>query len=229
MRLVAVRHGQASYGSDDYDRLSERGWQQARRLGDWLAGHGEAFAHVVCGDMRRHRETWQAIADAYRARELALPTPQSDPACNEFDHQAVISGFVTEQPEHPAVLAHRRDSANLQTVAALLRAAFGCWAAGTLRECGEPWPSFRQRTREAGRRLHRMSRDGAVLLLTSGGVMAQLAAEALDAPDERAVELNLALRNSALAEFHALPDGLRLLSWNGLPHLADARELWTYF
>jgi len=42
------------------------------------------------------------------------------------------------------------------------------------------------------------------------------------------VQLNLSLRNSALSEFHAGPDGLRLASWNALPHLADARELWTY-
>ena len=28
---------------------------------------------------------------------------------------------------------------------------------------------------------------------------------------------------------HAASDPLRLLSWNGLPHLSDAPELWTHY
>lgn len=229
MRLLAVRHGQAAFGTDDYDRLSERGWQQARRLGDWLAGHGECFAHVVCGGMRRHRETWQAVAEGYRARGLALPEAETDVAFNEFDHHAVIAGFIDEQPQHPAVVAHLKDRTDLRAVAAMLREAFCCWSRGELQRCGEPWLDFRARTRQAGEQLHARARDGGVLLLSSGGVIAQLAAAALEAPDARAVELNLALRNSALSEFHALPDGFRLGSWNALPHLAEQRELWTYF
>ena len=32
MTLLGVRHGQASYGSEDYDRLSELGWQQVEAV-----------------------------------------------------------------------------------------------------------------------------------------------------------------------------------------------------
>jgi broad specificity phosphatase PhoE len=72
---------------------------------------------------------------------------------------------------------------------------------------------------------------GRVLVVTSGGVMAQLAQLALDVPNERAVQLNLSIRNSALAEFHAGADGLKLEAWNAVPHLAAAehRELWTHY
>ena len=229
MRLLTVRHGQASFGADDYDRLSERGWQQARRLGDWLSGHGEPFARVLCGGMRRHRETFDAIAAAYAERDLPLPAPQFEPDFNEFDHQAVLEGFITLQQDHPSVAGWQANPSHPPAVFALLRDAFGCWASGALDHFGEPWAAFRERTRAAARRLHAGMGDGSVLLVSSGGVLAQLAAAALEAPDARAVELNLSLRNSALAEFHALPDGLRLGSWNALPHLADARELWTYY
>ena len=42
--LWLVRHGQAAFGTEDYDRLTELGWQQARWLGAHLAGQilGEA-------------------------------------------------------------------------------------------------------------------------------------------------------------------------------------------
>lgn len=229
MRLLGVRHGQASFGADDYDRLSERGWQQARRLGDWLCRHDECFERVLCGGMRRHRETWQAIADAYREHGRHLPDPEIDTGFDEFDHAAVLGTFVAEQPGHPAVAAYQTDRADARAVLGLLRAAFASWADGALDHCGEPWAGFCARARGAGRRLHAGMNGGSTLLISSGGVLAQLAAAALDVPDARAVELNLSLRNSALVEFHALPDGLRLGSWNTLPHLAEARELWTYY
>jgi hypothetical protein len=68
-------------------------------------------------------------------------------------------------------------------------------------------------------------------VVTSGGVMAQLAQYALGGSDDAAVELNLSIRNSALAEFHAADGRLALASWNALPHLAapDRRTLWTYY
>jgi broad specificity phosphatase PhoE len=229
MRLIAVRHGQASFGSDDYDRLSASGWLQMRRLGEWLAGHRAEFVGVVCGGMRRHRESYEAVAAAYAGQGLALPAPETDSGFDEFDHHAVIAAFVAAQPEHSSVLAWLGGERDTRTVVALLRAAFACWARGELDACGEPWGGFRARTRRAGERLHARLGEGAILLLSSGGVIAQLAAAALEAPDARAVELNLSLRNSAFAEFHGLEDGMRLGSWNSLPHLAQAPELWTYY
>jgi broad specificity phosphatase PhoE len=229
MRLLAIRHGQASFGSDDYDRLSERGREQARRLGDWLAGHGERFERVLCGGMLRHRQTLDAIAEAYAERGQPLPATEFEPDFDEFDHHAVIGSFIAIEQAHPSVAAYRDGRADPAAVLSLLRDAFHCWAGGALDHCGEPWAGFRERTRAAGRRLHAGMGESSVLLVSSGGVLAQLAAAALEAPDSRAVELNLSLRNTALVEFHALPDGLRLGSWNALPHLADARELWTYY
>ena len=34
--VLLIRHGQASFGTDDYDVLSETGWEQGRLVGDWL-------------------------------------------------------------------------------------------------------------------------------------------------------------------------------------------------
>lgn len=34
--IYLVRHGQASFGSDDYDRLSTIGREQAQALGEYL-------------------------------------------------------------------------------------------------------------------------------------------------------------------------------------------------
>ena len=108
MSLVLVRHGQASAGTADYDRLSDLGKRQSRRLGDWLADTGHVFTGVVAGRMRRHRETLEGIDDAYRARGLALPDAQIDAGLDEFDHHAVFSGFARDHPSHEAVLGSQQ-------------------------------------------------------------------------------------------------------------------------
>src|SRR6478736_1102556 len=85
--LLLVRHGQASFGSDDYDVLSETGWQQARLLGRDLADRGVEPDLVVRGSMRRHRETAEAmIAGAGWKTE-----PRVDADWDEFDHLGVVS------------------------------------------------------------------------------------------------------------------------------------------
>jgi len=227
MSLLFVRHGQASAGSANYDRLSERGELQSQRLGRWLVDSGHRFDSVLVGGMRRHRQTLEAIADAYGARGIALPAAQTDSDLDEFDHHAVFDGFIRDHPQHPAVLA--RSTGSLQALGAMIHAALGAWAEDRIGEVPETWQAFGARAVAAGERLAKLVGSGDVLVLTSGGVISRLAQQSLGAPDRTAIDLNLSLRNSGLCEFHARPYGLALGSWNALPHLHDARELWTYY
>ena len=63
--LYLVRHGQASFGADDYDQLSPLGRQQAVRLGEYLRPklQGQAIEAVMMGSLKRHRQTWEGIAE----------------------------------------------------------------------------------------------------------------------------------------------------------------------
>jgi len=68
MRLHLVRHGESLANEadragrprpEDWDALSERGWEQARGLGRRLAGEGIEL--IVASTMRRAQETAQGI------------------------------------------------------------------------------------------------------------------------------------------------------------------------
>jgi broad specificity phosphatase PhoE len=225
MTLLLVRHGQASYGAADYDNLSERGQLQSRRLGDWLARGGHRFEAVVVGGMRRHRQTAEGVAEAFAAQGEPLPEPVADEGFAEFDHQAVFGAYVARDPEHPIAVASR--SGHPRDVAPMLRAALLAWAHDELPGLPESWAAFGARVQSAGERLEALAGDREVLVLSSGGVISRLAQIALDVPVTRAVELNLSLRNTALSEFHPQGGRLRMNSWNALPHLHGARELWT--
>ena len=72
--LYLVRHGQASFGADDYDQLSDLGQRQSQRLGEYFAGKGLQFEAVLTGTLKRHAQTWAGIAkgarkDGYRDRK----------------------------------------------------------------------------------------------------------------------------------------------------------------
>ena len=55
--VMLVRHGQASFGTADYDVLSSRGVRQSRKVAQTLAGYGVAPTTLIHGGMRRQRET----------------------------------------------------------------------------------------------------------------------------------------------------------------------------
>lgn len=61
VKLWFVRHGQASLGRDDYDRLSPSGARQSRILGQYLKKTGVCFDTVYSGDMKRQKDTAELV------------------------------------------------------------------------------------------------------------------------------------------------------------------------
>ena len=76
-----VRHGQASFGAKNYDKLSDLGHQQARWLGEYFTSRDIIFSQAFMGDMVRHRETTQGILDGLSQS----PVVTIDTGFNEFN------------------------------------------------------------------------------------------------------------------------------------------------
>lgn len=55
--LTLLRHGQASFGADRYDALSDRGREQAQIAGAHFAERGRRFDRIWIGPRDRHRLT----------------------------------------------------------------------------------------------------------------------------------------------------------------------------
>ena len=226
MSLLLVRHGQASAGSADYDQLSDRGHEQCLRLGQWLASTGHDFDAVVVGNMRRHRQSLEAIQSAFSDAGKSLPVAEVDHGLDEFDHHAVFDGFAQKHPSHPAVLG--RQAGGLQALGAMIHAALSAWSEDSIDDVPERWGEFGARVTGASQRLA-LRKTGNILVMTSGGVISRIAQASLGSSDRSAIDFNLSLRNSGLCEFHSRPYGLAMGSWNALPHLHDRRDLWTYY
>ena len=81
-----VRHGQASFGADNYDKLSPLGHQQSDWLGEYFAARNLEFSQLWLGEMVRHKETASGIC---RGLNTQLETV-THTGLNEFDFQNII-------------------------------------------------------------------------------------------------------------------------------------------
>src|SRR5437867_2716022 len=86
--LLLLRHGQASLGAADYDRLSDLGRQQARLAGARMADAGRTVDRVVCGALVRQRDTAIAALATMNRPELGLSV---DDRLDEYDHAGVLA------------------------------------------------------------------------------------------------------------------------------------------
>jgi len=205
--LVLVRHGQASFGADDYDKLSELGWRQSRWLGEHFAERGAAFDRVVRGSLRRHAETLAGIAEG-----LGRPLEGAeDPRLNEYDSHALLNAHLKGGPMPQG--GDRREHFRI------LREAMYAWTDGTLAGAPhEPFADFRGRVLGALADL-RAGRAKRVLVVSSGGPISTILAEVLGMPLRGVVDLNLQTRNTGISELQAGASRVHCVSFNNVPHL----------
>lgn len=207
--LYLVRHGQASFGADDYDRLSELGERQSERLGRCFQRQGRRFGAVFTGTLRRHRQTLAGIARGFGE----LPAATELPGLNEYDSHAVVRAI------HPGELPALGTPEAVRQHFRLLREGLLRWMDGSAQPQGMPrHEDFMAGVAEA-LTATRQHADGEVLLVSSGGPISTAMGLVLGLAPEAVVGLNMRIRNSAVSEFHATPKGHSLLSFNALPHL----------
>jgi broad specificity phosphatase PhoE len=214
--IYVVRHGQAAFGTEHYDRLTEIGFTQARLLGGYFARRNIRFDAVFTGTLRRQTETAQGIVEGHS--ELgSRPLQETFPALDEYKPEAVMMAFTGNIPALPAA---RRDPVVVREHFRVLRDALLAWAEDRTQPEGMPvWQAFQDGAVAALVEARQRFPDGNVLMVSSGGPIAAIVAAALNAPPATAVELNLRIRNSSLTEFASTPRRHHLVSFNGLPHL----------
>ena len=218
--LYLVRHGQASFGADDYDQLSPLGRRQCVRLGEYFRHRGKRFDAVLTGRLKRHAQSLEAIAEGL----AATPEPLVWPGLDEYDSHALIATIHPEplaRPDTPELYRHHFR---------LLRDALLQWMDGRTAPAG--MPSYAAFVAGVNGALDHVRREceGDVLIVSSGGPIATAIGQVLGVPAPTTIGLNMQIRNSAVSEFVFTPRRHTLLTYNTLPHLdrADDGHLVTH-
>jgi broad specificity phosphatase PhoE len=209
--LYLVRHGQASFGAADYDQLSELGRRQSVRLGEYWRERGMQFDAVITGTLKRHRQTWEGIAEGLglQAQEV-LPWP----GLNEYDAEAVISTIhpgPLQKPDTPELYRHHFR---------LLRQGLDAWMQGRAEPVGMPsYVDFLAGVTGALDHVREKHHGAKVLVVSSGGPISTAVGHVLGTPAATSIDLNMRLRNSSVTELVFTPKRHALLTFNTLPHL----------
>jgi broad specificity phosphatase PhoE len=208
--LYLVRHGQASFGAEDYDQLSDLGHKQSLRLGEYFAQKDVRFEGLIAGTLQRHKQTLEGILRGMNHEGEHL----SWEGLNEYDAEAVIATV------HPHKLEKPTSPEMYKRHFRLLRDGLSQWMAGVVSPRG--MPSYREFVAGvAGALDHvRTNHYGKnVLVVTSGGPIATAVGYVLGISPEATIELNLRIRNTAITEFAFTPKRHSLVCFNAIPHL----------
>jgi len=211
--LYLVRHGQASFGADDYDVLSSMGQQQSERLGEYFKYKGIFFDAALTGTLNRQIQTFAGIC---RGMGMNLEASKQ-PGLNEYDAEAVIAAIHMHRLEKPTSPEMYRSHFRL------LKDGLTQWMAGVVSPRG--MPSYTEFVAGITGVLDhvRTSYTGNVLMVSSGGPIATAVGHVLGTSPEATIDLNLRIRNCSVTEFAFTPKRHMLVTYNTLPHL-DAPE-----
>ncbi len=91
--IYLIRHGQASFGHNDYDNLSPLGKQQARILARHLFDTGFRPDAVYSGTMVRQKDTAEEVLAAYRSGGKELPGLELMGGFNEYDTTSIVTAM----------------------------------------------------------------------------------------------------------------------------------------
>lgn len=212
--LLVIRHGQASFGADDYDVLSDLGRKQARAAGDWLRHMDWVPDRIVTGTLNRQIDTGVEMGfDAAPERHAGL---------DEYDFSDLLDArFKGDIPD--MVRGDRK--VHFRT----LRETVFAWQNNEIETPSETWAQFAARV-EAARSFAVDTNVKRVLVVSSGGVIGQMVAASLQAPAAHMMNLNLQIKNAAMTRFMFSGSLFSLNEFNATPHYAtpEGAELMSY-
>lgn len=208
--VYLVRHGQASFGADNYDQLSELGMRQCRRLGEYFRHKGIRFDAALVGTLERQKQSLACIAEG-----LQMPIePLSWPGLNEYDSKAVVQAIHPEPLERPTTPELVREHFRL------LREGLAAWIEGRTKPEGMiSHADFVSGITSALDHVRATHYKKKVLVVSSGGPISTIVAHTLGAPHNAMIEINLRIRNSSVSELTFTPKRHSLVTFNTLPHL----------
>ncbi len=235
-KLTLLRHGQASFNSADYDRLSPLGARQVEALARWWLARGETFDEVWTGTLKRQQQTEQGLAAAWQRAGRRWPAAERHAGLDEFPAERVVRQLTPELclRDREVRRLYRRyrhggEAAGDALMALVVRVCEYWTRDDYLTPVAMRWRTFLAQVEEVMAVLgERLGGGRRVLAVTSGGVIS-VAAKLVGHDGTPTVEAtataiadNWRIPNVSLTEFAAGADGaLELAALAAVEHLDE--------
>ena len=221
--IYLIRHGQASFGEDNYDKLSPNGVIQAQILARHLAKTDKLFNAIYYGSLDRQQKTAREFIDYYTKNELPVPRPEISTAFNEYDSIAVWQALLPEISQEDVSI--EKDLAAMAGEKKAFQRVFSRvmnrWITGRYDAKEIPdWQDFKQRVLQGLSDL--IALQGArkqIAVFTSGGPISVAVQAALELSDEMTLKVSWQLMNASITRIKYNARGMMLTVFNDITHL----------
>jgi len=229
--ILMIRHGQASFGRQNYDQLSDLGRRQAQILGDYLHRLGFNFSTAYSGTMNRQTETARLVLSRFPETQ---PPLNITPELNEYDSWTVMKAFLPGLTAADPGLAEARDRMyeDARSFQQVFEPAMLRWISGRYDVPGlETWRDFTGRVAGLISGIIETQGPGrTIAVFTSGGPISAVVQMALETSDQVTLRLNWGIRNASVSVFKYNARQVFLSSYNSVAHLEQQGDpaLLTY-
>ena len=232
--LYMIRHGQASFGEENYDRLSPTGVVQAGIVARQWVSIDRKIDAIYVGSMKRQADTADALVCAYQDKQMFVPEIIIDAAFDEYDSGSVFEGQLPAMIEKDPSISEKLPDifSNKRVFQLLFQEAMNRWVSGDYDAPGvTSWCDFKQRVQNG---IHGvMQTQGAkktVAVFTSGGPISVVVQKALDLTDQMAMAQSWQVMNASVTWFKYNARGIALAGFNDIGHLEleNDKDLLTY-
>ena len=235
--LFLIRHGQASFLSDNYDQLSENGVKQARVLGESFASQGVIFDSIYSGELVRQFDTTEIVKNVYDERGINFPEIQKQANLNEYPAEEIMTSlgkYLIDNDRNAAELFKKCNSASNESdrhryFQKLFELILESWVKNDQQEVhlSVTWTDWSNRVRKALKEIMADAKKGELIaVFTSGGPIGVSVQTALEAPDMKAAELNWRVYNCSVTKFTFNETRFTLDHFNDVSYLTS--DLLTY-
>ena len=231
--VYLIRHGQASFGSDDYDQLSPLGIRQAKVTGEYFRECSIFFDAAYSGDLKRQMNTCELIL----ASQPTSLNVKIDSRFNEINND--------EQLEHllPEIIKIRPDIASLvdrgivssKDYQKAIDAVFNYWVSDDCENAEiQSWYDYSRDVEEALSDVMKSQGSGkTVAIFTSGGTIATIVAQVLGLSGKQTYPFYEPMFNCAVTQLFYNQDRISLSYFNDRSFLqvlgrANQENLVTY-
>ncbi len=235
-QLLVVRHGQARFLTDDYDRLSALGEEQAAALaGHWLA-RGIHPDTVYAGTLTRQQRTADVAGEVFTRSGLSWPETKVLATLDEYPADDIVERLApalaaTDKKLSTLLAAAEQgtdEKSRYRNIHHLLEAIIARWVAADYDSGLVPglmsWREFSDGVRAALREIMKDSGGGStVAVFTSGGPVGVSMQTIMNAPELKAAELNWRVHNCAVTRYTYSGNRISLDRFNDVSHLAEGQ------
>ncbi len=182
--ILLARHGQASFGKDNYDKLSDLGIQQAQVLGQHFADNKRQIDHIVTGTLLRQRDTAKHFCKPFLLDSGSSIPVSTLAQLNEFDHEEVLLKYCHCNTMADFRAKYADQNLSTQQLVSIFQQSMIRWHSGEHdQDYTESWSQFAQRSQEGLQQIIDNMQEGQTsLVFTSGGVIASIVSHLLPQP-----------------------------------------------